>query len=71
MTAEHSTNGSQTYDDMTVCLDRANRLISKYPANMRPQLYAGLCASNGNGWQMIESFPWLAVCVYVIGERSG
>ena len=41
---------------------------NEYPPNLREQLYKGLLDSEGNGWQLVESFPWLAVCIFTVED---
>ena len=61
----------ETYDDKTLRLKELSKVLKKFPANVRDGLSAGVFDSNGNGWQLIESFPWLAICVYAPPARQG
>ena len=56
------------HDSMSSSLAKASALIERYPSKLRTSLYCGLCASNGNGWQLVESFPWLAVRIFVVED---
>ena len=58
------------YDPITSGLKEAAQLITKYPTRLRADLSAGLCASGGNGWQLLKSFPWLAVRIFVLHDKS-
>ena len=50
--------------DMEASLKTLNAIIKKYPMSARKGLSEGLFAYGRNGWQLAESFPWLAVCVF-------
>ncbi len=49
---------------MEASLKTLNVIINKYPMSARKGLSEGLLAYGRNGWQLLESFPWLAVCVF-------
>ena len=55
-------------DHMSLSLAKASALVRRYSSKLRPKLYEGMCNSAGNGWQLIESFPWLAVRVLVLED---
>ncbi len=59
------------HDTMSSYLQKVVSLIERYPPKLRPQLYGGLCNSGGNGWQLIESFPALAVRIFVVEDDIG
>ena len=61
---------AQTHDPISTALKSASNLIHKYPSNLRGQLSAGICDSNGNGWQLLESFPLLAVRVFAFNDQA-
>ena len=52
------------HDPMSSCLHKAAALVERYPPTLRAQLCKGLFDSEGNGWQLVESFPWLAVRIF-------
>ncbi len=58
------------HDPVSAALAKASALIERYPTNLHSRLYSGLCDSAGNGWQLIESFPWLAVRVFVLDDDT-
>ncbi len=60
---------SRTHDPISTGLRDAAILIRKYPRELREKLSAGICESNGNGWQLLESFPLLAVLVFTFNDR--
>jgi len=45
------------HDPISSGLKKASKLVGQYPPKFRSQLHRGLCNSNGNGWQLLESFP--------------
>ena len=55
-------------DPMSLSLAKASALIKRYPPKLRSKLFSGLCNSAGSGWQLIESFPWLAR-VFVLDDE--
>ena len=57
------------HDPISFSLKDATQLIAKYPKSLRAGLSAGLCASNGNGWQLLQSFPWLAVRLFTFNDK--
>ena len=56
-------------DPISFSLKKTSMLVRKYPHEFQPALYTRLCEAKGNGWQLIESFPWLAVRVFVFNDR--
>ena len=50
--------------DMEASLKTLNVIINKYPMSARKGLSEALLAYGRNGWQLLESFPCLAVCVF-------
>ena len=61
---------AREYDAISFGLHEAAVLVAKYPKELRADLSAGLCTSAGNGWQLLQSFPWLAVRVFAFDDRS-
>jgi len=59
------------HDPLSSSLQKVGALINRYPSKLRTSLYSGLCASGGNGWQLVESFPWLAVRIFVVEDNVG
>lgn len=58
------------HDPMSSYLYKAATLVERYPKDFRDQLYKGLLDSQGNGWQLVESFPWLAVRIFTEEDDS-
>jgi len=56
-------------DPISLSLKKTSILVRKYPHEFQSDLYKRLCEAKGNGWQLIESFPWLAVRVFVFNDR--
>ncbi len=56
-------------DPISFGLKKTSILVRKYPHEFQSDLYKRLCEAKGNGWQLIESFPWLAVRVFVFNDR--
>ena len=56
-------------DSVTSSLKKTSILIRRYPREFQADLYKGLCEAKGNGWQLLESFPWLAVRIFAFGDR--
>ncbi len=61
---------SNTRDPMTTELQKLEKLVEPFPAKMRVDIYRGISESGGNGWQLLESFPWLAVRAYIFGGET-
>ena len=61
---------AREHDAISYGLHEAAVLVAKYPKELRADLSAGLCTSGGNGWQLLQSFPWLAVRVFAFDDRS-
>ena len=58
------------HDPISSGLREVTQLIAKFPKGLRADLSAGLCASGGNGWQLLQSFPWLAVRIFAFHDKS-
>ena len=58
------------HDPMSLSLQEVAALVKRYPTKLRDQLYKGLLESGGNGWQLLESFPWLAVRIFVMEDSA-
>jgi len=56
-------------DPISLGLKKTSILVRKYPHEFQSDLYKRLCEAKGNGWQLIESFPWLAIRVFVFNDR--
>jgi len=56
-------------DPISFGLKKTSMLVRKYPHEFQSDLYKRLCEAKGNGWQLIESFPWLAIRVFVFNDR--
>ncbi len=57
------------FDPISLGLKKTSILVRKYPHEFQSDLYKRLCEAKGNGWQLIESFPWLAIRVFVFDDR--
>lgn len=56
------------YDAMTRCMANISTLVGRYHYKLRPDLHRGLGMTGGNGWQLLESFPWLAARIFLIDD---
>ena len=57
-------------DPVSSSLKKTSMLVRKYPRRFHADLYKRICEAKGNGWQLLESFPWLAVRIFVFDDRS-